>query len=121
MGKKLVRKIAAKDADQYMLRLPPGLRDRIAHRAAENGRSMNTEIVEAIRKHLEGADRMTRLWEFIEKHRENVEALDRFWDAIEYLEHRVERMDGQGSGVLTQWRYEKEEEARRRREKEPPA
>jgi hypothetical protein len=42
------RKIAAKDADQYMLRLPPGIRNRVAKRAAKNGRSMNTEIVEAI-------------------------------------------------------------------------
>jgi hypothetical protein len=87
VAKKLVvKKIAAKDADQYMLRLPPGLRDRVAHRAAENGRSMNTEIVEAIEKHLEGADRMTRLWDFIEKHRENVEAISSIRQAVEGLE-----------------------------------
>jgi predicted DNA-binding protein len=121
VAKKPAKKIAGKDADQYMLRLPPGLRDRVAHRAAESGRSMNTEIVEAIEKHLEGADRMTRLWEFIEKHRENVEALDHIWDAVEYLESRVEKIDGEGSGVLTEWRYKKEEEDRRRREKRPPA
>jgi predicted DNA-binding protein len=120
MTKKIAKKIAAKDADQYMLRLPPGLRDRVARRAAENGRSMNTEIVEAIEKYLEGADRMTHLWEFVEKHRENVEALDRILDAVEYLESRVEKIDGEGSGVLTDWGYKKEEEDRRRREKRPP-
>lgn len=31
--------------DQYMLRLPDGLRDRIAASAKRNGRSMNSEIV----------------------------------------------------------------------------
>jgi hypothetical protein len=70
-------KIAAKDADQYMLRLPPGLRDRVAKRAAKNGRSMNTEIIDAIEQYLVGADRITKLWEFFEKHRRNIERLDR--------------------------------------------
>jgi hypothetical protein len=60
---------------------------------------------------------MTHLWEFIERNRENVEALDRIRDAVEYLEHRVEKIDGDGSGVLTEWGYKKEEEERRRREK----
>lgn len=46
------RKIAAKGADQYMLRLPRGLRNRVARRAVENGRSINTEIVDAVQKHL---------------------------------------------------------------------
>lgn len=46
------RKIAAKGAEQYMLRLPFGLRAGLARRAAENGRSMNTEIVDAVQKHL---------------------------------------------------------------------
>ena len=32
-------------SDQYMLRLPDGMRDRIKFAAAENGRSMNAEIV----------------------------------------------------------------------------
>ena len=50
MAKKTAKKIAGKDADQYMLRLPDGLRDRVAKRATENGRSMNTEIIEAIEK-----------------------------------------------------------------------
>jgi hypothetical protein len=44
--------IAPKKAAQYMLRLPPGLRTLVANRAAENGRSMNTEIIDAIQRHL---------------------------------------------------------------------
>ena len=74
MAKKLAKKIAAKDA-QCMLRLPPGLRDKVATRAAQNGRSMNTEIIEAIERHLQGADRITRLWEFFERHRESIESI----------------------------------------------
>jgi predicted DNA-binding protein len=110
---------SAHDLDRIIVRLPEGMRERIAERAATNGRSMTAEVVEAIEKHLEGADRMTRVWEFIEKHRENVEALDRVWDAVEDLEHRVEKIDGDGSGVLTEWRYKKEDEARLK--KNPPA
>lgn len=33
------------NTDQYQLRLPPGLRDRIKSAADGNGRSMNAEIV----------------------------------------------------------------------------
>lgn len=44
--------VPTKWAEQYLLRLPRGLRDSVARRAAENGRSMNTEIVDAIQKHL---------------------------------------------------------------------
>jgi hypothetical protein len=102
--KKSVKKIAAKGAEQYMLRLPPGLRDSVARRAAENGRSMNTEIIEAIEKHLRDADRVTQLWEVFEKHRDNIEALDSIRRAVESLETEVSRLsDGEFHGYLT-WR-----------------
>ena len=77
-----------------MLRLPPGLRDRVARRAAENGRSMNTEIVEAIERHLTGADRVTRLWEFFEKHQENIEAIRWILPAIRLIEGYLENVQG---------------------------
>lgn len=51
--------IADKNADQYMLRLPEGLRARVAARAKANGRSMNTEIIAAIEQHLLDADLFT--------------------------------------------------------------
>jgi hypothetical protein len=111
MTKKSGKKIAAADADQYMLRLPPGLRDRVARRAAENGRSMNTEIIDAIEKHLEGADRITHLWYLFEKNRENLEAIPHIWAAVEDLEHEKERETGR-SGSLTNWRHEQEKAAR---------
>ena len=34
-----------RDSDKFMLRLPDGMRDRIAAAATQNGRSMNSEIV----------------------------------------------------------------------------
>ena len=112
MAKKSVKKIAAKDADQYMLRLPPGLRNQVARRAAENGRSMNTEIIDAIEKHLRDADRITKLWDLFEKHREDLEAIPHIWGAVEDLEYQVQRLTGDSMGSLTEWRYEKERAAR---------
>jgi hypothetical protein len=37
-----------RESDKFMLRLPPGMRDAIAHEAEENGRSMNSEIVDRL-------------------------------------------------------------------------
>lgn len=53
--------IASKHAVQYMLRLPDGLRARVAERASANGRSMNTEIIAAIEKALADGDRLTQI------------------------------------------------------------
>jgi plasmid stability protein len=53
--------IARKGDDQYMVRLPDGLRSRIKRRAAVNGRSLNSEIVDAIERHLERGDRLDEL------------------------------------------------------------
>jgi hypothetical protein len=93
MAQKSIKKIAAKDADQYMLRLPPGLRDRVARQAAENGRSMNTEIVEAIEHHLTRANRVTVLWQTFEKHQGNIEAIPSILLAISKIEDIVETID----------------------------
>jgi hypothetical protein len=106
VAKKLAKKIAAKDA-QCMLRLPPGLRDKVAARAAENGRSMNTEIVEAIERHLQGADRITRLWEFFEQHRESLESVPLLRTAVENLEIFAER-SGEFRGGLRALREHRE-------------
>lgn len=37
-----------RDYDKFMLRFPDGMRDAIAERAKQNGRSMNAEIVQII-------------------------------------------------------------------------
>jgi hypothetical protein len=113
MAKKPVGKMVGKRADQYMLRLPPGLRDSVARRAAENGRSMNTEIIEAIEKHLRDADRVTQLWEVFDKHRENIEALDLIMGAVKGLERAVgDLTEGAFYGRLTGTREAAEREAR---------
>lgn len=41
---------AGRGADQYMLRFPPGLRDRIKAAAEDHGRSMNEEIIRTLEK-----------------------------------------------------------------------
>ena len=42
--------------DQYTLRLPDGLRDRIKAAAAANGRSMNTEIIASLQAAMDGEE-----------------------------------------------------------------
>lgn len=42
-------------AERFVLRMPPGMRQRIAERARENSRSMNSEIVAALQVYLEGS------------------------------------------------------------------
>lgn len=48
--------IAAKHADQYPVRFPPGLRDRVKAAAQSAGRSMNTEIVMILERALSGEE-----------------------------------------------------------------
>lgn len=38
-----------RDSDKFMLRLPDGMREQVAHAAKENGRSMNAEVVERLK------------------------------------------------------------------------
>ena len=59
----MAKKITRAGLDQFVLRLPPGMRDRIANIANENARSMNTEIVSALEKHIEDADTLAELWQ----------------------------------------------------------
>ena len=59
--------IARKDADQFLLRLPDGLRARIEERANESGRSLNTEIIAAIEHHLTRANLFDELVARVDK------------------------------------------------------
>ncbi|EJA5821332.1 Arc family DNA-binding protein [Salmonella enterica] len=43
-----------RDYDKFMLRFPDGMRDIIAERAKNNGRSMNSEIVQILQDVIEG-------------------------------------------------------------------
>jgi plasmid stability protein len=45
--------MAGRGSDQYMVRFPEGMRDRLKAAAAENGRSMNTEIIARLEQSFE--------------------------------------------------------------------
>jgi predicted DNA-binding protein len=60
-------KQVVREGDQYLLRLPPGFRERLRQRAAENSRSVKAEIVKAIESYLDADDLVKRV-ERIEKH-----------------------------------------------------
>jgi predicted DNA-binding protein len=67
MAKKAVGKMVGKRAAQYMLRFPDGMRENLAKLATANGRSMNTEIIAALEKHLERDDKISELDQEIEQ------------------------------------------------------
>jgi len=48
-------KVTGRDSDKIMLRVPDGMRDRIAEVAKANGRSMNAEIVARLQGSFEGS------------------------------------------------------------------
>jgi plasmid stability protein len=56
MAKKTTVKRAGRDSDQFMVRLPDGMRKALTELAARNGRSMNAEIVHALAVHFESED-----------------------------------------------------------------
>jgi predicted DNA-binding protein len=68
-------------SDQFIVRLPDGMRERIADIAADSGRSMNAVVVEALVLHLD--------------HVGNDAALQELWDKVERLESKVEQLDAQ--------------------------
>lgn len=70
MSEKQVR-----DYDKFMLRLPEGMRESIAERAKENGRSMNSEIVQILQDALESGNRTDE-----ENERLASEAIDRAYE-----------------------------------------
>lgn len=47
-----MNKYPSQEMDRFNVRLPTGMRDAIAERAKENGRSMNSEIIDMIGKAL---------------------------------------------------------------------
>ncbi|MBR0693606.1 Arc family DNA-binding protein [Bradyrhizobium lablabi] len=48
------RILVSRDFEQYHLRLPADLHEKLKRLAADNRRSMNSEIVIAIEKHVQG-------------------------------------------------------------------
>jgi hypothetical protein len=94
------------------VRLPAGMRDKLAAFAEANGRSMTAEVVAAIEQHLEGGTRITQLWEFFERHQKNIETIPLVQAAVENLEIYAARSRDDFQGGLRALRQHKEREAR---------
>ena len=65
-----------RDSDQFIVRLPGGMRDRISAMAARQGRSMNSEVVDALEKHIEADEELWDLAERVERLEDIVKGLD---------------------------------------------
>jgi len=71
-----LKKSPGRGSDQFVLRLPDGMRDRIASLAAENGRSMNAEIISRLEQTFENDETVLELWRKVEKLEEMVKDHD---------------------------------------------
>jgi predicted transcriptional regulator len=84
MAKKAGRsKREGRVGDQFVVRLPDGMRDRIAAIAADTKRSMNTIIVHALALQLENVERDLE------------DQIAELWRKVETLESKVRELDGQ--------------------------
>ena len=61
--------------ERFIVRLPDGMRDRIAETAKTNGRSMNSEIVSRLWESFEGSPELERLREMLETEAKTADAL----------------------------------------------
>ncbi len=73
---------AGRGSDQFVVRLPPGMRDKIAEVAERNGRSMNAEIVSILESSLK----------FESEYGPLDQVIGEIWGAIEGLQREVEAM-----------------------------
>jgi hypothetical protein len=71
--------VSAHDLDRIIVRLPPGMRDKLGERATENGRSMTAEVVAALAEHLRRKDRLSALEGQLEAMQDNI---NRVWDVL---------------------------------------
>lgn len=70
MSKKAVRS-TGRGSDQFVLRLPEGMREQVAAAAEQTGKSMNAVIIEALALHLrivgeDLSDQVAQLWQKVE-------------------------------------------------------
>lgn len=78
---------AGRGSDQFVVRLPDGMRERIRLHADANGRSMNSELVSLIEMALWEAD-MSRMQSGMEPLRDTT---DRDWEIINLARHSEAR------------------------------
>jgi plasmid stability protein len=63
MAKRVQKTRPGRGSDQFVIRMPPGMRDRVAELAARHGRSMNSEVLEALEAYVRGPRTGTELSE----------------------------------------------------------
>jgi hypothetical protein len=97
------------DRDRIIVRLPDGMRDRIAAMAVANGRSLTAEVVAALEHHLKGADRLTQLWEFFEAHKGDIEAIGDIDSRLDSLESDVRPLIEERAVALAARSWEREQ------------
>lgn len=72
--------------DQFVLRLPDGMRDELKTVADQNGRSMNAEIIARIEESFEGSE---RVWDTLNN---MAETLEKVQQTLERIAPRVDEM-----------------------------
>jgi plasmid stability protein len=82
------RYLSAHDLDRIIIRLPPGMREKLGERAVENGRSMTAEVVAALTEHLKRKDRLSALEGQLEAMQNNI---NRVWDQMMELAKTFEK------------------------------
>lgn len=73
-------------ADKMMMRLPPGMREKIAEAAKDSGRSMNAEVVARLEQSFENDDASAAQAEKVEYLEGQITEL---WQAIDDLQRSV--------------------------------
>jgi hypothetical protein len=94
------QQISAHDLDRIIVRLPEGMRDKIASIAETNGRSMTAEVVAALEQHLKAPGRLDALEAFIEKHRQMLDQMSEYvWFGEGGVLADLERLERQVSEI----------------------
>jgi hypothetical protein len=91
----MVKKVASRGSDQFMVRFPEGMREEIRAAAEAKGRSMNSEIIDRLQETflqdsflpegLDYSDMIHELEDEIEKHQALQEKYDREY-GVDYFE-----------------------------------
>jgi len=92
---------AGRGSDQFMVRLPEGMRERIRLEADNNGRSMNAEIVARLEDHPNLQNALASVMQERARLADEKEKLEWQLDRLEAAEQRFFDKDGKEKPVLT--------------------
>jgi plasmid stability protein len=92
MAKSNVKR-AGRDSDQFMVRLPDGMRKALAELAARNGRSMNAEIVHALAVHFETARQSAAVRTQLQAPGQGSTATKGFEEMVEQLDRKLSELN----------------------------